>query len=217
MNIKPTSSNKIAYVGAGRLARQFASFREEIHGKPNHSIFFGNPDEAELGMEVRPFESYLGEEYAGYDFYVALGYLQLPLKLRVLNLLNRASRQMPALIHTSAYVHPSTAVGPGVVIYPGTVIGPNCHVRPGALLNTSVTLAHDVVVGTGTYLSPSVTLSGFAAVGDEGFLGTGTLVANDVKIGHRCRLGIGSVVTRSLADGTQGLGNPFKEKTFKII
>jgi sugar O-acyltransferase (sialic acid O-acetyltransferase NeuD family) len=208
---------KIAYVGAGRLARQFASYLEPILVRGSfQSLYFGQPAEADDGITVVPFERYLDNEFSGFEFHVALGYRQIARKRAVVGQLRTKGRALPSLIHSTAFVHPSSTLGVGCAIYPGVVIGPNCTVGDGALLNTAVVLAHDVVVGEASYLSPSVTVSGCSRIGAECFLGTGTLVSNDLSIGVRCRLGIGSVVTHSLPDDTQGLGNPFQVRSFEL-
>jgi len=209
---------KIAYIGAGRLAEQLASLLEPSLPRGSfQSIYFGQAAEGGGAKAVIPFEQHLDEAYADYEFYIALGYRQIPRKRAVLHALRGKGRKMPPLVHATAYVHPSSKIGEGCAVYPGVVIGPNCALEGGVLLNTVVNLAHDVLIGEASYLSPSVTASGFCWIGAECFLGTGTLLSNDVSIGDRCRLGIGSVVTRSLPDATRGLGNPFLVKDIQLI
>ena len=208
---------KIAFLGAGRFAEQIASFVEESIKGEYKVIFFGQATEARVGVNVVPFETYSDSEFSDFEFYLALGYHQLLLKHQLQDRLEKLGRQLPPLVHHSAYVHPSSQVGAGCIIYPGVVVGPRCDLGRGVLLNTSVTLAHDVKIGAASYLAPSVTSSGCVTVGEDCFLGTGTLISNDVGIGKGSRIGIGSVVTRSLPNGTEGLGNPFKVKAFKLI
>lgn len=208
---------KFAYVGAGRLARQFASYLElSLAPGSFRAVYFGQPAEATDGITVIPFDRYLDDEFSIFEFHVALGYHQMARKRAVVAQLRKLGRALPPLVHSTAFVHPSSTIGEGCVIYPGAIIGPDCTVEDGVLLNTAVVLAHDVVVGEASYLSPSVTVSGFCRIGPESFLGTGTLLSNDVSIGARSRLGIGSVVTHSLPDDTQGLGNPFVVRKFEL-
>jgi sugar O-acyltransferase (sialic acid O-acetyltransferase NeuD family) len=205
---------KLAYVGAGRLAEQFASFLDP--GGRRRALYFGKPSEGRKGKVVLPFERYLEDEFADCEFYVALGYLNLALKRSVVRRLKARKRKMPALIHPSAYVHPSADIGLACAVYPRVVIGPNCAIKDGALLNSAVVLAHDDVIGEVTYLSPSVTASGFCRIGAECFVGTGTVFANDVTVGARCRIGIGSVITQSLRNDSHGIGNPFQRKRLDL-
>lgn len=209
---------RIAYVGAGRLAEQLASLLDPSPASGSfQSLFFGQPSEGGEKRTVLPFERYLDEEFSDCAFYLALGYHQIRRKRSVLQELRRKGRRMPCLIHSTAYVHPSAKIAEGCVVYPGVVIGPGCSLDGGVLLNSSVNLAHDVLIGEASYLGPSAAVSGFCRIGAETFLGTGVLLSNDVSVGQRCRLGIGSVVTHSLPDDTQGMGNPFQLRAFDLI
>ncbi len=208
---------KLAYIGAGRLAEQLASLLEPSLPPGGHqSVYFGQVTEGNGTKVVLPFDQHLGDAHADREFYLGLGYHQIPRKRAVLHALKGKGRKLPPLVHPAAYVHPSSKIGDGCVIYPGAVVGPNCVLEGGVLLNTGVNLAHDVVIGEASYLSPSVTLSGFCRIGAECFLGTGTLVSNDLAVGDRCVLGIGTVVTHALPDDTQGLGNPFQARKFTL-
>lgn len=201
---------KIALIGYGELAVQIEKF---IIQQNTHRPVFYRFDDILFSKKSKnsfKFSDYISDKFADFDFYVCLGYKQLPQKKKIIEMLLKKKRNLPALIHRTAYVSPEAEIKPAAVIYPLCNIDKNTVIGSGALLNNSVVVSHDNEIGPCSYLSPGVVTSGFVKVGDCSFLGSGSLISNYVKIGKACTIGIGSVVTGNLPAGSQAIGNPLK-------
>jgi acetyltransferase-like isoleucine patch superfamily enzyme len=157
-----------------------------------------------------PFDGFMDPRFAGYDFYVALGYRHLARKSRILQELRAAGRRVPSFVHASCYIHPSCRISDGCLVYPMCNLDQEVELAPGVLLNNSVVVSHNSRLGEAAYCSPGVVLSGHVTVGDEAFLGSGALVANNRRIGRGARIGIGTVVTSDVPESASAIGNPMR-------
>lgn len=198
-----------AIIGYGELGRQLHAFIKEQYA-PATTFFFDDGCFERDEPNAFPFNSYMDERFADCAFFIGLGYRQLAAKAAVLQQLQAADRQLPSLVHPTAWVAPTAQIGEAVYVYPMSNIDKNVVLQHGALLNNTVTVSHDSVVGSCAYLSPGVVLCGFTQVGSGSFVGAGAVVANNVSIGHEVVAGIGSIITQNIPDGTHCIGNPLK-------
>jgi sugar O-acyltransferase (sialic acid O-acetyltransferase NeuD family) len=200
---------KCAIAGYGELGRQLHIFIKELYA-PAQTIFFDDNCFANGMQDAHPFNNCLLDEYANFSFFIGLGYKQLAAKARLISQLQQAGRQLPSLIHQTAWVSPLVAIGAAVYVYPMCNIDKNVILQDGVLLNNSVTISHDSQAGCCSYLSPGVTLCGFTSIGSSSFIGAGAVVANNISIGNNVVAGIGSVIAQNIADNTHCIGNPLK-------
>jgi sugar O-acyltransferase (sialic acid O-acetyltransferase NeuD family) len=197
------------FVGYGELGRQVAALLAAQGGADEQRYFddvayrAGRPGAA-------PFDAYADEAFAGYDFYVALGYKHLTRKAEIVGRLLSKGRRLPVLVAESSHVSRSAELEPGVVVFPMCAVDEAVQIGMGTLVNNGVTLSHNNKVGACCYLSPGVITCGFVVIGDQTFLGAGSVVSNNVTIGANVRIGIGTVVTRDISDGASVIGNPMR-------
>jgi sugar O-acyltransferase (sialic acid O-acetyltransferase NeuD family) len=200
---------KCAIIGYGELGRQLHAFIQAMDA-PEVTVFFDDGCYDRKEPNAFPFNDYLQEQFADYAFFIGLGYKQLAAKEKILQQLLSAGRNLPSLVHHTAWIAPTAHIGQAVYVYPLCNIDKNVVLAPGALLNNSVTISHDSVVGQCSYLSPGVVVCGFTQIGSGSFIGAGTTLANHVSLGSNVVVGIGSVVTQNIPDGTHCIGNPLK-------
>jgi sugar O-acyltransferase (sialic acid O-acetyltransferase NeuD family) len=199
----------IGVIGCGSLGKQLPELLAATIAW-DKMVFFDDVLCAKHAENSFPFESFLDQRFAHYDFYVGLGYRHLNRKSEILHQLQAANRSTPAFAHPSCHLHPTCRIGDGCLIYPLCNIGQEAELACGVLLNNSVVVSHNSYVGEATYCAPGVVLSGHVIVGIGTFLGTGTLVANNQRIGDQARVGIGTVVTQDIPDGASAIGNPMR-------
>ena len=198
-----------AFVGFGELGRQIEGMLNDIAPEPDAWLF----DDAEYARGTAgayPFARCRDEAFVDCEFFVCLGYKHLRRKIELLKELTRLERALPQVIHASAYVSPSAEIGPGTVIYPLCNVDKQVRLASGVLLNNSVIVSHNSIVGEGSYLSPGVVLSGFVSVGAGSFLGSGAVVSDGVTIGDEVIVGVGTVVTGDVPSGASVIGNPMR-------
>jgi sugar O-acyltransferase (sialic acid O-acetyltransferase NeuD family) len=202
-------ATKIAYVGFGELGRQVSALVSES-GVRQEKFLFDDNCHAEALPNAFPFEEHAADRFAELQFYVCLGYKHLTRKTAIVHRLLEAGRNLPSLVHHSAYVSPSASVGKGTVVYPMCNLDKEVTIGRGAVLNNSVVVSHNATIGDGCYLAPGVIISGFVNIGRNCFLGSGAVVSNDVSIGENVLIGIGTVVTHSVPDNCSVIGNPMR-------
>lgn len=199
---------RIGIIGGGVLGRQLVDMLTTDAGAD--VVTFDDPRVAEGDPTAAPFAAHLDDAYRDRAMYVGLGYRHLARKQALIATLLAAGRDVPALIHPSAYVDPSAQIGAGAVIFPRCTIGPGVVIGAGVLLHCNVTVAHDVTIGAASYLAPAVAVSGFVAIGARSFIGTATAIANGVSLGDDVIVGIATCVTRNLESGSSAIGNPMR-------
>lgn len=198
---------KAAFIGFGDLGDQVFQFIRQAYPLDKRALFDdiqlekGNPD-------AIAFQQYKEDEFAGYDFFVCLGYKHLEAKNRLITELSALGRKLPYYIHPSSHVAATAQIGDGTVVYPMCNIDHNAHIGKGCLINNSVVVSHDALIGDCCYLSPGVILSGKVTIGENSFLGSGVTVSNGVKIGKNVQIGIGTLITKDIPDNVSVLGSP---------
>lgn len=105
------------------------------------------------------------------------------------------------VVHPSAVVGAEVDLAPGCQIMAGAILQPHAKIGVGTVINTSVSIDHDCVVGAHCFVAPSVTLCGGASIGEGVFVGAGATLLPGVKVGNNALIAAGAVVDTDVADG----------------
>lgn len=111
-------------------------------------------------------------------------------------------------ISPQAFISPTARLGKGLTIFPNVVINTNVGIDDCCILNVSVTVSHDTVVGRYSNINPAANLAGNVSVGEGGYIGMGAKVIQGINIGKWAVIGAGSVVIRDIPDGVTAVGVP---------
>jgi sugar O-acyltransferase (sialic acid O-acetyltransferase NeuD family) len=206
----------IAYIGFGALGKQLAVFLRQTSKDEIKEIFFDDFLAEKKTPHAHPFQLYKGEQFAGYEFFICLGYKQLAAKAGITAELKSLGRNLTSYIHPSCIINPSAVIGEGCILYPGCIIDLEVQVMDGAVLNNGVIVSHNSFIGRHSFLAPGVVLSGDTRVGEQSFLGAGAIVSNGVAIGNEAIVAIGTVVTQNVDSHASVIGNPMKVLKKKI-
>ncbi len=114
------------------------------------------------------------------------------------------------IIAKTAYIASSAEIGPGCVLYGSATVSVNCRIGAGVLLNDSVCLGHDVVIGDYTSIMSGTGISGCCTIGSEVEIGGHAFIIPGKKVGDRAHIAAGSIVFSNVKAGTTVLGNPAK-------
>ena len=117
--------------------------------------------------------------------------------------------QFPTIIHTSVQSY-SKINKDGSILYPGIVIMNNCRIGKFTLLNSNVTLGHDVIIGDFCNINPGVHLAGKITIGEGTVIGLGATIKENINIGENVIIGAGSVVINDISENTMVYGVPAK-------
>jgi UDP-3-O-[3-hydroxymyristoyl] glucosamine N-acyltransferase len=118
--------------------------------------------------------------------------------------------------HFETIIHPNTSIDPTASI------GPGCIIHHGVAIGNHVTLKGFNVVAVNSALGPYAYIDSLAMItslclvlssskiGKNSFIGAASCITENIVIEKGCFVGVGSMVTRSLAEGSYGIGNPFR-------
>ena len=96
----------------------------------------------------------------------------------------------------------------------GNIIGMKCtlscnvHLKDFNILNGSVGIGHDTIVGNYNSFMPGVKISGEVNIGDRNIFGANSVVLQQIKIGNDTIVGASSLILRKTKDGMTYVGNP---------
>lgn len=97
---------------------------------------------------------------------------------------------------------------PGSVVLAGAVVNPAARIGAGVIVNTSVVIEHDCVLGDFAHVSTNATLAGGVRIGEAAWVGAGAVLLPGVVIVAGTVIGAGAVVTRNVAEPGTYAGVP---------
>jgi len=128
------------------------------------------------------------------------GILDIGVRLKVFDLLERSGFSFPALVHPRAAVEPSAKVGEGVQVFANAYIGSEAVLHPKCMVNTNAVVSHDCEIGAYTHIAPGALLAGLVHVGERTLVGMGVTTTIGVRIGSGVRIGNGAIVLADVPD-----------------
>lgn len=124
-------------------------------------------------------------------------------RLNVFQQLAEAGFVCPAIVHPTAHVDPSARLEAGVLILAQSYISGNAVVGMGSLINNSVVVSHDCVLGVCTSLSPGAMTAGDVIIEDFAQIGMNATINIGVRVGKECLIGNGATVKKNVPPGTR--------------
>jgi len=103
-------------------------------------------------------------------------------------------------------------LGDGLNIMQYAFISNSVRIGTGTLINTRVSLHHDVEVGAFCDIGPGSVLLGGANVGEFTQIGASATILPNVTIGDNCTVGAGAVVTEDVQNNSLVAGVPAEKK-----
>jgi len=100
--------------------------------------------------------------------------------------------------HPSAIVANDSDVGEGVQIMAGVVIQPGSKIGANSIINTSVSIDHDCVIGQFSHVAPGAVVCGGVDVGDSTFIGANATIGPQVVIGEGAVVGAASLLLMNI-------------------
>jgi len=130
------------------------------------------------------------------------GILDIHVRVRVFELLERSGYTLPALIHPRATTESSAKLGKGIQVFSNAYIGSEAVLSDYCMVNTSAVVSHDCRIGTYSHVAPGALLAGNVSVGEKTLIGMGVTTAVGVKIGSGVRIGNSANILADVPDNT---------------
>jgi sugar O-acyltransferase (sialic acid O-acetyltransferase NeuD family) len=200
---------KLAFIGFGALGKQVHAFIKEKNASIE-CIYFDDILYSQKIVGSFPFNLYVDNKFGDYNFIICLGYTLLKKKNIILQALLELKRKQMSFIHPSSFITSTAFIDDGALCYPMCNIDKDVRIGKSVLINNSVVISHNSIIGDCCYLSPGVILSGNVIIGKNTFIGAGSIIANNLSIGSNVIIGLGSVITQDIPDNSFVIGNPMK-------
>ena len=134
---------------------------------------------------------------------IAVGQIKTPdLRIRLFDLIEQNSCELPAIISPHAYVSPYSTLSAGTIVMHGAIINAGAVVGKNCIINSRSLIEHDVVIGDHCHIATAATINGGVQIGFGTFIGSGSCVRQDTKIGDRCFIGMGQQVLADCETGS---------------
>ena len=102
------------------------------------------------------------------------------------------------VIADSALISDFATLAQGVQVMNNAVINIGSDIGENTIINTSVSVDHDCVIGAHCHLAPGTTLSGQVSIENNVHIATGANISNNVTIGAESIIGVGANITKSV-------------------
>jgi acetyltransferase EpsM len=124
-------------------------------------------------------------------------------RLRVFQTLAEAGFVCPVLVHPTAHIDPTAVLEQGVLVLAQSYVSGNARVGMGSLINNSVVVSHDNILGICTNLSPGAMLAGDVILEDYVQVGMNATINIGVRVGSRSLIGNGATVKADVPADTR--------------
>jgi acetyltransferase EpsM len=125
------------------------------------------------------------------------------MRLKVFQTLAAAGFVCPVLIHPTAHIDPTAVLEQGVLVLAQSYVSGNAKVGMGSLINNSVVVSHDNILGICTNLSPGAMLAGDVILEDFVQVGMNATINIGVRVGKRTLIGNGATVKADVPADTR--------------
>jgi sugar O-acyltransferase (sialic acid O-acetyltransferase NeuD family) len=209
--------NKIIVYGAGGFGREIACLINSINQVKKQWNMIGFIDDDTSAIRLKRFGKVLGNLDFLNDYpekiAVAISIASPEILKKLTVEITNPNSWYPNLIAPDVKFHDpdSFSIGVGNIIFFSCRI--SCNVKMGNfnLMNSLVSLGHDVTVGNRNVFNPNVRISGDCTVGNDNFFGIQSIILQGLNIGNNTRVGVSSVIMRNTKDETLYFGNPAKK------
>jgi acetyltransferase EpsM len=124
-------------------------------------------------------------------------------RLKVFQTLAKAGFICPVLVHPTAYIDPSAKLEQGVLVLAQSYVSGNAQVGLGSLINNSVVVSHDNILGLCANLSPGAMLAGDVVLEDFVQVGMNATINISVRVGTRSVIGNGATIKADVPADTR--------------
>jgi sugar O-acyltransferase (sialic acid O-acetyltransferase NeuD family) len=130
------------------------------------------------------------------------GILDINIRVRVFELMEKAGFSFPVIVHPRATVEPSARLEEGVQVFANAYVGSQAELHARCMVNTNSVVSHDCVVGAYSHIAPGALLAGHVHVGKRTLVGMGVTTSIGIQIGAGVRIGNGAILLADVPDGS---------------
>jgi len=118
----------------------------------------------------------------------AVGYANLSARRAVSSRIQEAGYTMPLLVHPRAYISATSSAGPGTFVMAGALVDSHVTIADNVVIWPGVCVSHHCSIGANTFLSPNCTVCGDCRVGADCFIGAGSVIVSHAIVPDGTRI-----------------------------
>lgn len=130
------------------------------------------------------------------------GIVDINVRVRIFELLEKYGFSFPVLTHPRATVEPSAHLDEGVHVFANAYVGSEARLGARCMVNTNAVVSHDCEIGAYSHIAPGALLAGHVRVGERVLIGMGVTTSIGVRIGDGVRVGNGAILLADIPDRT---------------
>lgn len=104
----------------------------------------------------------------------------------------------PSFGHPTAIIDDSVRMGQNCIIGPGAILEPGVTLGNGVVVRSGAYIGHHSHLGCCSYIAPRASMSGYVQVGNGAFVGNNATIRDRIIVGHGSVVGTGAVVLRDV-------------------
>lgn len=201
---------RIAIVGAGELGQQIA----HLGLKNGYKVvgFFDDWSTETTVMNLPVFGKLEDVDVRNEEFdalVLGVGYKHFEFREKVFEALHTKYR-FATIIDESDVIDSTATIGEGCVLYPNVTIDKGVRIENNVVLNISVSIGHDSIVGAHSFVCGGALFAGRVKLGKCSFVGVHATLSDDIEIASNTIIGAHSLVLHGITLGGAYVGVPVR-------
>lgn len=191
-------NDRLVIIGCGGHARSVADIY--LLNNPNDDIIFVD-ENAKEGEKILGFPVLKEYNITTEKVFIAVGDNKKRAEMF------KKYKNLCSIISKNAYIGHEVKIGTGVLIAHNTHIGVGSEIFDNTIINSSVSIDHDCIIGENSHIAPNSTLCGRVKIGKNAFIGAGSTVIDNINISDNTIIGAGSVIHKNINQPGTYVGN----------
>lgn len=114
----------------------------------------------------------------------------------------------PSLVHPRVAVSLRCVIGAGAQVMAGAILQTRVHLAENVIVNSGAIVDHDTWIGAHSHVATGAVVCGAVRIGEAVHIGAGAVVRQGLTIGDGAVVGAGAVVVKDVAPGETVIGSP---------
>jgi len=94
-----------------------------------------------------------------------------------------------------------------IQVMPGAIINSGVNIADNVIINSGAIIEHDCTIGVSSHIAPGATLCGSVTIGDISHIGANASILQNIIIGSNAVIGAGVTVRKNIKNGIVYCGN----------
>ncbi len=208
-------ATKVIIIGSGGHAQVLVDTLMTLGQKP---FGYFDRDASKTGTQVLGIsilgtdDQLQGDQFRGFELVLGVGSInRLSRRDLLFDQFKRWGYVFRSVVHPTATLSRFATLGEGAQVLAGAIIQTGVRLAENVIVNTGAIVDHDCIIGAHTHIATGAVLSGGVTVGKNVLIGTGAIVKQGITIGDHVLVAAGAVVVHDVPAGVAVMGVPARQ------